>query len=192
MFREVGFTELLFTSENGMGLRNGHIPGGQFLFYISFICYTYASVTLCHIAVNMLNSQMSEQTVPNRSLCHLSLDKVILFFIAVSSPKINSSVPRVWSLLSGQLKLLSEANSVMMCLKACVEINHCVQSMTFIPSAQCWYCSSCGSDSISSSSSSNCCTGSVGYSCSCNITVVVRNCCCFIVTVLVTCWSSCK
>jgi len=29
MYREVGFTELLFTSENGMGLRNGHIPGGQ-------------------------------------------------------------------------------------------------------------------------------------------------------------------
>jgi len=29
MFRDVGFTELLFTSENGMGLRNGHIPGGQ-------------------------------------------------------------------------------------------------------------------------------------------------------------------
>jgi len=29
MFGEVGFTELLFTSENGKGLRNGHTPGGQ-------------------------------------------------------------------------------------------------------------------------------------------------------------------
>jgi len=27
MFREVGFTELLFSSENGMGIRNGHTPG---------------------------------------------------------------------------------------------------------------------------------------------------------------------
>jgi len=27
MFREVGFTELLFTSENGLGIRSGHTPG---------------------------------------------------------------------------------------------------------------------------------------------------------------------
>jgi len=28
MFREVGFTELLFTSDSGMGIRSGHIPDG--------------------------------------------------------------------------------------------------------------------------------------------------------------------
>jgi len=28
MLRNVGVTELLFTSENGMGIQNGHIPGG--------------------------------------------------------------------------------------------------------------------------------------------------------------------
>ena len=58
MFRDVGFTELLFTSENGMGVRNDHIPGGLLpLFTFIFLFVTCVTVTVasgffyshCHV-----------------------------------------------------------------------------------------------------------------------------------------------
>jgi len=64
MFRKLGVTELLFTSENGTGIQTGHIPGGMLLNLVSYhvpnevgrsfwICSHRLKYWQCHLVDSM-------------------------------------------------------------------------------------------------------------------------------------------
>jgi len=78
MFGKVGFTELLFTSENGMGLRNGHIPGGMLIIPILVKTHTLCYVNNTNISevgfgALLFTSENAMHCIRTPGVCHLYL-----------------------------------------------------------------------------------------------------------------------